>query len=43
MSNALELNPEPAILVESLRDIGYSFQSALADIIDNSLDRKSVV
>lgn len=37
MSNALELNPEPAILVESLRDIGYSFQSALADIIDNSL------
>lgn len=31
------LNPEPSILIESLRDIGYSFNSALADIIDNSI------
>lgn len=31
------LNPEPGILIESLRDIGYSFNSALADIIDNSI------
>lgn len=37
VSRELELNPEPGILVESLRDIGYSFQSALADIVDNSL------
>lgn len=31
------LDPEPGILIESLRDIGYSFNSALADIIDNSV------
>lgn len=31
------LDPEPSILIESLRDIGYSFESALADIIDNSI------
>lgn len=31
------LDPEPSILIESLRDIGYSFNSALADIIDNSV------
>lgn len=31
------LNPEPGILIQSLRDIGYSFNSALADIIDNSI------
>lgn len=31
------LDPEPGILIESLRDIGYSFNSALADIIDNSI------
>lgn len=31
------LNPEPSILIESLRDIDYSFNSALADIIDNSI------
>lgn len=33
----LPLTPEPGILIESLRDIGYSFESALADVIDNSL------
>ncbi len=33
----LKLEPEPRILIESLRDIGYSFNSALADIIDNSI------
>lgn len=35
--NAIILDPEPSILIESLRDIGYSFESALADIIDNSI------
>ena len=35
--NESVLNPEPGILIESLRDIGYSFNSALADIIDNSI------
>lgn len=33
----IQLDPEPGILIESLRDIGYSFNSALADIIDNSI------
>lgn len=37
MTDDIELTPEPRILVESLRDIGYSFNSALADIIDNSI------
>ena len=33
----IRLDPEPGILIESLRDIGYSFNSALADIVDNSI------
>ena len=33
----ISLDPEPRILIESLRDIGYSFNSALADIADNSI------
>lgn len=33
----IQLDPEPRILIESLRDIGYSFNSALADIVDNSI------
>lgn len=35
--DTFRLDPEPSILIESLRDIGYSFNSALADIIDNSI------
>ena len=31
------LDPVPSMLIESMRDIGYSFETALADIIDNSL------
>ncbi len=36
-SNELILDPVPSILIESLRDIGYTFKTALADIVDNSL------
>lgn len=38
-SNAkkLILRPSAARLLESMRDIGYSFESALADILDNSI------
>lgn len=36
-SDVIRLDPEPSILIESLRDIGYSFNSALADIVDNSI------
>ena len=32
-----DLPPDPAALIASLRDIGYSFQSAIADLIDNSI------
>jgi hypothetical protein len=31
------LEPSPSSLMESLRDIGYSMETALADIIDNSI------
>lgn len=37
----IRLDPEPSILIESLRDIGYSFNSALADIVDNSITANS--
>lgn len=32
-----ELAPKASVLIESMRDIGYSLSTALADIIDNSL------
>jgi hypothetical protein len=33
----LNIRPSPLALVQSLRDIGYSMESAIADIIDNSI------
>lgn len=33
----LELAPHPSLLIESLRDLGYSIKTALADIVDNSI------
>lgn len=35
--NDLVLDPVPSILIESLRDIGYRFDTAIADVVDNSL------
>lgn len=35
------LIPNAPILVESTRSVGYSFESALADIIDNSIGNKA--
>lgn len=35
--NDLVLDPVPSILIESLRDIGYRFETALADVVDNSI------
>ena len=32
-----EAAPHAAMLIESMRDIGYSLETALADIIDNSI------
>jgi hypothetical protein len=34
---ALELMPRASVMIEAMRDIGYSFDSAVADIIDNSI------
>lgn len=39
--NHIKLLPKAASLIESLRDIGYSFESAVADIIDNSITAKA--
>lgn len=33
----VQLIPSAAILIESMRDIGYTLETALADIIDNSI------
>jgi hypothetical protein len=33
----LDLSPHPSALLESLRSIGYTLETALADIIDNSI------
>ncbi|WP_295911733.1 ATP-binding protein [uncultured Xanthomonas sp.] len=35
------LRPSAARLLESMRDIGYSFESALADIVDNSISAEA--
>src|SRR5215213_4998194 len=35
------LNPHPSALVESMRSMGYSPQSAIADLVDNSITAKS--
>ena len=32
-----EQAPKPAVLLGAIRAIGYSFETAVADIIDNSL------
>lgn len=36
-TQVIPLSPSPAALVESLRSIGYTVETALADIIDNSI------
>ncbi|ERP39062.1 ATP-binding protein [Chitinivibrio alkaliphilus] len=38
MSRKQTLPPNPARLIEGLRDTGYDFNTALADIVDNSVD-----
>lgn len=35
------VRPSAAVLVESLRDIGYSLETAVADIIDNSISARA--
>lgn len=33
----IDLPPDPSSLVESMRDIGYSLETAIADLVDNSI------
>ena len=35
--DVIELMPRASVMIEAMRDIGYSFDSAVADIIDNSI------
>jgi len=37
----IDLAPSPSALIESLRDIGYSIDTAIADVIDNSITAES--
>src|SRR5580704_425126 len=41
MAQSRILLPDPSRLIEGLRDTGYEFNTALADIIDNSIDAKA--
>lgn len=41
MGKFIENAPSPEILMNSLRSMGYSFESALADVIDNSISANS--
>jgi len=33
----IDLTPRPGLLIESLRNIGYTLETALADLVDNSI------
>ncbi len=37
----LEIIPDPTSLMESMRAVGYTFESAIADLIDNSISAKA--
>lgn len=37
MSETMELLPDPVRMVEGLRDTGYQFNTAVADVVDNSV------
>jgi len=39
----INLPPNPAALSESMRDIGYSIETAIADVIDNSITAEAKV
>lgn len=41
MIEEINLTPSPISLVESLRDIGYTLETAISDIIDNSITANS--
>src|ERR1700688_3040888 len=42
MNNEI-VNPDPARMIEGLRDTGYEFNTAIADIIDNSIAANAMI
>lgn len=43
MSETMELLPDPVRMVEGLRDTGYQFNTAVADVVDNSIAAEAAV
>ena len=43
MAEEIEVLPDPKRLIEGLRDTGYEFNTAIADIIDNSVAAEATV
>lgn len=43
MSEKMELLPDPVRMVEGLRDTGYQFNTAVADVVDNSISAKATI
>jgi hypothetical protein len=41
MAKKIKNNPSPKILMNSMRSIGYSFKTAVADILDNSISARA--
>jgi hypothetical protein len=41
--NSEIVNPDPARMIEGLRDTGYEFNTAIADIIDNSIAANATI
>ncbi len=43
MAEEIEVLPDPKRLIEGLRDTGYEFNTAIADIIDNSIAAEATI
>ena len=41
MTKNIQNNPSPKILMNSILAIGYSFKTAFADILDNSISARA--
>lgn len=43
MDNKLIVPPDPRRMIEGLRDTGYNFNTAVADLVDNSIAAKATL
>ena len=41
MNNYFDATPTPEFLIKSIAEQGYSFETAIADLIDNSISAKA--